>query len=100
MIIPTDLEPFSVEGILKTIAKLSETLGDLEHEVTITGIVPTKVDQRYRMSDAIFNRSLKPLRSGSSIRSGPMPRSKKPSRLVKPFLSTIKAVRPLRIFRN
>jgi chromosome partitioning protein len=54
MIIPTDLEPYSVEGILKTIAKLSETLGDLEHEVTITGIVPTKVDQRYRMSDAYY----------------------------------------------
>ena len=37
MIIPTVLEPFSVEGILKTIAKLSETLSELEHEVNITG---------------------------------------------------------------
>jgi|SRR5208282_1147710 len=52
MIIPTDLEPFAVEGILKTIAKLSETLSDLEHEVTITGIIPTKVDQRYSMANA------------------------------------------------
>jgi chromosome partitioning protein len=54
MIIPTDLEPFSIEGILKTIDKLSETLSDLEHEVNIMGIVPTKVDQRYRMSDAYY----------------------------------------------
>ena len=53
MIIPTDLEPFSVEGILETIAKLSETLGELEHEVKIAGIVPTKVDQRYSMSDSL-----------------------------------------------
>ena len=54
MIIPTDLEPFSVEGILETIAKLSETLGELEHEVKIAGIVPTKVDQRYSMSDSYY----------------------------------------------
>ena len=55
MIIPTVLEPFSVEGILKTIAKLSETLGELEHEVNITGIVPTKVDKRFSMSDSYYN---------------------------------------------
>jgi len=54
MIIPTVLEPFSVEGILKTIAKLSETLGELEHEVNITGIVPTKVDKRFAMSDSYY----------------------------------------------
>jgi chromosome partitioning protein len=57
MIIPTDLEPFSVEGILETIAKLSETLSELEHEVAITGIVPTKVDKRYSMSN-IYYKSL------------------------------------------
>jgi chromosome partitioning protein len=55
MLIPTVLEPFSVEGILKTIAKLSETLGELEHEVNITGIVPTKVDKRLSMSDAYYH---------------------------------------------
>ena len=54
MIIPTVLEPFSVEGILKTIAKLSETLSELEHEVNITGIVPTKVDKRFAMSDSYY----------------------------------------------
>jgi chromosome partitioning protein len=54
MIIPTDLEPYAIEGILKTIAKLSETLSDLEHEVTIAGIVSTKVDQRYSMSSAYY----------------------------------------------
>jgi len=59
MIIPTDLEPFSVEGILKTISKLSEALSDLEHEVSITGIVPTKVDKRYNMSDAYYKSLLK-----------------------------------------
>ena len=54
MIIPTVLEPFSVEGILKTIAKLSETLSELEHEVKITGIVPTKLDKRFAMSDSYY----------------------------------------------
>ena len=54
MIIPTVLEPFSVEGILKTIAKLSETLSELEHEVNITGIVPTKLDKRFAMSDSYY----------------------------------------------
>jgi cellulose biosynthesis protein BcsQ len=35
--------------------KLSETLGEIEHEVNITGIVPTKVDKRFSMSDSYYN---------------------------------------------
>ena len=76
MIIPTDLEPFSVEGILETIAKLSETLGELEHEVKIAGIVPTKVDQRYSMSnmyyqslrDTFKERVIHPIRTDATIK--------------------------------
>jgi chromosome partitioning protein len=76
MIIPTVLEPFSVEGILKTIAKLSETLSELEHEVNITGIVPTKVDKRFSMSDSYYKslietfkeRVLHPIRTDETIK--------------------------------
>lgn len=51
MIIPCELEPFSVEGLIDMIDTLNETLTKLRHQVVITGIVPFNKDDRYAMSD-------------------------------------------------
>lgn len=50
MLIPCELAPYAVSGLINMITKLTETLGDLDHEVDITGIVPFKLDQRYSMT--------------------------------------------------
>jgi len=50
MLIPCELAPFAVTGLLEMINKLTETLDGLDHEVGITGIVPFKLDQRYSMT--------------------------------------------------
>jgi len=47
MLIPCELAPFSVEGLLQMFDKLEETLVD--HELEITGIVPFKLDRRQSM---------------------------------------------------
>ena len=51
MLIPCELAPYAVSGLINMITKLTETLGDLDHEVDITGIVPFKLDQRYSMTE-------------------------------------------------
>jgi chromosome partitioning protein len=51
MLIPCELAPFAVTGLLEMINKLTETLGGLDHEVSIAGIVPFKLDQRYTMTE-------------------------------------------------
>ena len=43
MLIPCELAPYAVSGLINMITKLTETLGDLDHEVDITGIVPFKL---------------------------------------------------------
>jgi chromosome partitioning protein len=44
MLIPVELEAFSMEGLLDMIGKLTESLEDLEHSVAIAGIVPSNID--------------------------------------------------------
>ncbi len=44
MIIPLELEAFAMEGLIDMIAKLTESLDELEHSVAITGIVPCNLD--------------------------------------------------------
>ncbi len=48
LLIPCELAPYSVEGLLRMLTKLE---GDLvEHSLKITGIIPSQLDQRYAMS--------------------------------------------------
>jgi chromosome partitioning protein len=51
MLIPCELAPYAVTGLINMVTKLTETLGDLDHEVSITGIVPFKLDHRYSMTE-------------------------------------------------
>jgi chromosome partitioning protein len=44
MLIPVQPETFSMLGLLDMIEKLQYRLGQLEHEVEITGIVPSNLD--------------------------------------------------------
>lgn len=45
ILIPVELETFSVEGLVDMITALTEqTLPELEHEVKITGIIPSNLD--------------------------------------------------------
>ncbi|MGH2479450.1 MAG: ParA family protein [Ktedonobacteraceae bacterium] len=52
ILIPVELETFSIEGLVDMIQKLTEeTLPDLEHEVKITGIVPSNLDYTKSMTN-------------------------------------------------
>jgi len=46
MLIPCELSPYAMHGLLAMFSKLEETL---DEPLTMTGIVPFKVDQRYAM---------------------------------------------------
>jgi len=48
MIVPCELEPFSIDGLFSMYAKLADTMVD--HEIKNLGVVPYAVDQRYAMS--------------------------------------------------
>lgn len=48
LLIPCELEPYSVEGLIEMFNKLQEDLDD--HELDIAGIIPTHVDLRYAMT--------------------------------------------------
>ena len=50
MLIPVELETFSIEGLVDMITKLTDTLAELEHEVAITGIVPSNLDYTKSMT--------------------------------------------------
>jgi len=50
MLIPCELAPYAVQGLIAMIEKLTETLGGLDHEISMIGIVPFKLDQRYTMT--------------------------------------------------
>jgi chromosome partitioning protein len=75
MLIPCELAPYAVSGLINMITKLTETLGDLDHEVDITGIIPFKLDQRYSMTGKYltslqkrFNELvIRPVRTDSTI---------------------------------
>jgi chromosome partitioning protein len=58
MLIPCELAPYAVTGLMDMINKLTEVLNGLDHEVSITGIVPFKLDQRYSMTE-LYLSSLK-----------------------------------------
>jgi chromosome partitioning protein len=51
MLIPCELAPYAIQGLVDMITKLGDTLSGLDHEVTMTGIVPFKLDQRYSMTE-------------------------------------------------
>jgi chromosome partitioning protein len=55
MIIPVELEPFSVEGLVDMLNKLTQSLDELEHEVAITGIVPTNLNFSKAMTQLYLN---------------------------------------------
>jgi len=50
MLIPVLLEPFSIEGLLDMIEKLSGVLNNLEHEVQTSGIIPNNIDNTMSMT--------------------------------------------------
>lgn len=52
MLIPVQLEPFSVEGLLTMINKLAQELAEIEHEVETLGIVPNELDFTLIMTKA------------------------------------------------
>jgi len=59
ILIPVELEAFSVTGLVDMITTLTEqTLPDLEHEVKITGIVPSNLDFTKSMTN-LYLTSLK-----------------------------------------
>lgn len=52
VLIPVEMETFAMEGLLDMIDKLGETMGELEHQVQITGIIPTKINYSKLMTHA------------------------------------------------
>lgn len=51
ILIPVELEAFSMDGLIDMITMLTErTLPDLEHEVKITGVVPSNLDFTKKMT--------------------------------------------------
>jgi chromosome partitioning protein len=58
MLIPVELEAFSVTGLVDMIHKLTDTLAELEHEVAVAGIVPSNLDYTKSMT-ALYLQSLK-----------------------------------------
>src|SRR5512135_2136694 len=50
MLISVELEPFAFEGLLDMIRKIGKVLSELEHEVSITGIVPNNLDYTKSMT--------------------------------------------------
>lgn len=52
MLIPVQLEPFSVEGLLTMINKLAQELAEIEQEVETLGIVPNELDFTHAMTKA------------------------------------------------
>ncbi len=52
MLIPVQLEPFSVEGLLTMINKLAQELAEIEYEVDTLGIVPNELDFSHAMTRA------------------------------------------------
>lgn len=50
MLIPVELETFSVSGLVDMITKLTQVLAELEHEVAISGIVPSNLDYTKSMT--------------------------------------------------
>src|SRR5713101_44290 len=50
MLIPVELETFSITGLVDMVGKLTDTLAELEHEVAITGIVPSNLDYTKSMT--------------------------------------------------
>jgi chromosome partitioning protein len=75
MLIPCELAPYAVSGLINMITKLTDTLEDLDHEVDITGIVPFKLDHRYSMTEIYLSSLQKrfgdliiqPIRTDSTI---------------------------------
>jgi chromosome partitioning protein len=49
IMVPVELAPFAVQGLLQMIRKLEATLGSLDHELTLS-IIPFKLDHRYAMT--------------------------------------------------
>ena len=56
MLIPVEMEAFSMLGLLDMINKLTESLAELEHEVAITGIVPSNLDFSKRMTSLYLDK--------------------------------------------
>jgi chromosome partitioning protein len=75
MLIPCELAPYAVEGLLEMINTLSESLNGLDHEVSMIGIVPFKLDHRYSMTEKYLaslknrfgDRVIPPVRTDSTI---------------------------------
>src|SRR6266566_9909481 len=55
ILIPVEMETFAMEGLLDMISKLEETMTELEHEVDITGIIPTKINYSKLMTHNYLN---------------------------------------------
>ncbi len=58
MLIPVELETFSITGLVDMIEKLTDSLAELEHEVGIAGIVPSNLDFTKSMT-TLYLQSLK-----------------------------------------
>lgn len=75
MLIPCELAPYAVEGLLEMISTLSENLSGLDHEVAMVGIVPFKLDHRYSMTEMYLSslkkrfgeRIIQPVRTDATI---------------------------------
>jgi chromosome partitioning protein len=50
ILIPVEMSPFAMQGLVDMVNKLTDTMQALNHPLAITGIVPFKLDQRSSMT--------------------------------------------------
>lgn len=75
MLIPCELTPFAISGLVDMINKLTVILEGLDHEVDIAGIVPFKLDNRYAMTEMYLtslkkkfgNMIIQPIRTDATV---------------------------------
>ena len=75
MLVPCELAPFSVKAVRDMLEKLAETLTPYDHEIDLIGIVPFKLDERYKMTASYLEvlkkrfgeRVLRPVRTDAVI---------------------------------
>ena len=50
ILIPCELVPFAIQGLQNVFTKLAIRMSEYQHELMVTGIVPSKFDQRYAIN--------------------------------------------------
>jgi len=48
LLIPCELTPYCVDGLVQMVTHLQKVMSDADHELKITAIIPVKLDQRFK----------------------------------------------------